>query len=265
VAFSIGQESARTYVTLRTEKVPEDHLILGGTLRVPVAGPDAGSLNAEGAAMVACFTPVGLDAPEKGEPPVQGSFESPPIVDCDAGESPAVFVPAAGDVGPLFTIDLAPFAESLAAFPHGALALIPDPDAAPTPPNPEAPAPPEPAPPSAWHVATHGKASTAEGVRRVGAELLVLPPGEDPPPPPPFDPGPLFPQAPPPAPTFSPSIPSPSPTPAVTSPVAAAPLPASGYAYPVIWVVPIALLLLAGALGRVLTRPIAPPGEASSG
>jgi hypothetical protein len=45
--------------------------------------------------------------------------------------------------------------------------------------------------------------------------------------------------------------------PATTTPVAAPPI--SGYAYPAIWIVPIALLMLAGALGRVLTRPVGRP------
>lgn len=121
VAVSAGQETARTYLALVFE-LPEETEPIGGTLELPVdADATHGSLSPEAARIVACSSTDEF----KDE---RGAVATPPKIDCDVRRS-AVYE----EKKARFTIDLGRFAENWVAEPSGewnaALALVPSPSA----------------------------------------------------------------------------------------------------------------------------------------
>jgi hypothetical protein len=128
-----GQEESRTYLSLDLLSLPPGTALTGGTLQLPIAGPDDGTRAAESATLQACL----VTATVKDD--VEGTTEAPPSVDCKKATSPAKYVAAAGSAPEMLTVDLAPFA---AAWSSGSLqqgiALLPAADTSPA---------------SAWHVA----------------------------------------------------------------------------------------------------------------
>lgn len=243
VGTSGGNETARTYVEIDLGGVPSDAQIVGGTLSVTPAGADAGSVRPEDAAITACLTTRPF-APERGK------FGPPhPPTDC-AVSSNATFADG------VFTVDLAPFADSWANSGFAALALVPTEGEA-----------------DAWHVAIAAKervggvpiTATLTYVDEEDVEApasVDLPPAagpsllsDD------LDEG-----------TTSETLPlAPEPTgglPAADEPEVALPplrggpatpvvaVDRTGFAYPAVWLLPLALLLVGGLLGRALTRPI---------
>lgn len=92
VGMAAGQESDRTYLRFDLPSRPEEAVLDGVTVTIPIAA-DAGTLAAENAVIRACAVPGGFE--EEGD-------ASPPEVDCEAGVD-AVF--AEGET-PTFTVEV---------------------------------------------------------------------------------------------------------------------------------------------------------------
>ena len=113
VAVTAGLETARTYVSFSLEAVPPGSRLAGGMLALPVdTNPLDGSLFADQAELVACRVSGTLE-------PVRGSLAVPPPADCTVS-SPATFDAKAG----AFKISLAPFASGWTGGTAG-LAVLP--------------------------------------------------------------------------------------------------------------------------------------------
>lgn len=110
VSISGGQETARTYLAFPTFVSGR---LVGGTLELPLDDdPAGGSVTPESAHFVACLTKTKFE-------PVRGSFAQPPKADCKVRKT------ARYDAEDLvFTVDLAPFAKHWKKD-EGALALVP--------------------------------------------------------------------------------------------------------------------------------------------
>ncbi|HWL65051.1 MAG TPA: hypothetical protein VNP73_03670 [Actinomycetota bacterium] len=109
VAVSGGQETARTYVAF---PIPIDDVV-GGTLELPLdVDPANGSVSPETANFMACLAATKFE-------PVRGSFAEPPKTQCRVGK------PARYDEKEVaFTVDLARFADHWKKA-EAALALVP--------------------------------------------------------------------------------------------------------------------------------------------
>lgn len=118
VGYTGAAEDSRTYLELNLVRLPFGSEISGGTLTLPVAtDPQAGTLLPETAKIQACLltrtVPDGID----------GSLTGAQPADCKT-VSPAKFVAGEADKAPVFTVDLAPFADAWAVG-TAALALVP--------------------------------------------------------------------------------------------------------------------------------------------
>ncbi len=252
VAVSAGQETARTYLGLPSSA------LAGATsaqLQVPLdVAPGSGGMAPESAKVQVCLTRSPLA-------PVRGSFAEPPAADCAARATAAyVATPL-----PHLEADLAPLVGGLAA--ATGLVLLPDATAL--------------APSDAWRVVFSTRARD-DAAKTPPPTLLVV--TADAPAPVPVD----VPQAPAApalevvdAPVFQESS-VPAPEPELGGPVAAVDLPAPdpapqaageavpveqvafpqtvrvGYAYPIVWLLPLVLLLVVPLVARVLTRDLTP-------
>jgi hypothetical protein len=256
VGVNLGAEEDRTVLQLDLTKLPAGTKPAGGQLRLPVAtGPQDGSRTPETAKIRAC--PL-YDEVED----VDGSFADVPEPDCKAASVDAVYEPAAGEAPAAFTVDLAALAaiwqESVSP---GALVLLPA----------EAPAPTD-----AWHVAFSRRDREGEGVARITAaisfvggavdvEEAEVPPVEAPldsgfvPPPalttvdaPPLSaPGPID------VPVAAPApVPAPAPQPTAAPVIPVASVVDTSFRYPGVFLLPLALAVVVGWLGRAMTRDL---------
>lgn len=247
VGLSRGRETDRTYVEIDLTRVPSGASLTGGSLVVPVADAASGTSGAEGAELLACL------APQKFEP-ARGSFASPPPADCSVS---AVARFAAGE----FRVPLSAFTTRWRDLGFAALALLPSSAALKS--------------GHSWHIAIssqdrgHGqpmKASLSHGAPEpaafpgagnadrpaAGASLLTdEEPGVPSAPTLPLagDPAPGLPEE------TAPEIALP-PVRGGGLPARAAPSAPVGFAYPAVWLLPLALLVAGGVLGRSLTRPV---------
>jgi hypothetical protein len=156
VGRDAGTETERTYLAFDLSSLPDDAKVVGGSLRVPVAGAEAGTVNLEGAAVQAClvFAPV-VD--------VAGGVERAPDVDC---RTSSTAVPVAEGDRTVLGFDLAAFALDWAPGAEARLALMPAP--LPDPAN------------QAWHVAFHGRGRTAADAVPITARFdTEVPPPDD--------------------------------------------------------------------------------------
>lgn len=235
VGLTGGAEDSRSYVRLGLDGFPSDATVTGGSLTIPVAGSDAGTLSPETAQVVACFVTSAVTDSE-------GTFATPPATDCSAS-APAKYAP-----GPpaTLTVDLAPFVSRWSqGDANNGIALVPAPGAGPG---------------TTWHVAFAKGTSTAT--------IEYLPPVAEPTPsleatPVPDDSGGFG--ALPIGGDFTPAAPASVAAPIVAEaqrPVGLAPVASvvgPGFAYPVVFVIPLLLLGLGGYLGWALTRPVLAP------
>lgn len=247
IAVQGGTETLRTYLELDLAAVPDDARLAGGTLRLPVAGSDAGSVQPEAAQLQACIVHDDLES-------VEGSTSVPPSYSCGASAD-ARYEPADGDRSPAFVVDLAPFAAFADNGTIG-LALIPAAEAL--------------TPPTTWHVAINGTAREGD-VERVTVALDVdeqatTTPTTAMPSPPPIaadtDASPSFVASAPPAVAAPPRPPASGEVLAqVAEPVVtpAAATTARGFEQPGVFALPLVALAIAGYLAWALTRPIAVP------
>lgn len=254
VGVNLGAEEDRTVLQLDLTTLPAGTKPAGGQLRLPIAsGPQDGSRAPETATIRAC--PLYDDVED-----VDGSFVDVPEPDCNAASVDAVYEPAAGDAPAAFTVDLSALAviwqESVAP---GALALLPA-DA--------------PAVTDAWHVAFSGRDREGEGVARITAAISYVggavdieeepvPPVEAPldsafVPPPALttvDAPPLSAPAPVDVPVTAPeAAPAPAPQAAPVVPVAS--VVDTSFRYPGVFLLPLALAVVVGWLGRAMTRDL---------
>jgi hypothetical protein len=268
VGVNAGTEEARTYLQLDLATLPAGTKPSGGTLLLPVAGSDDGSRAPETAKLQACAV--------KGEvEDVDGSFATPPEIDCESASAPATFVPAEGENPAAFTVDLATLtAVWESSGQPGAIALLPAEEVA---------------PPESWHVAFSDRTRTGEDVVPITAALafvsasldtdsepapVVAPPPFEPAPPQSFDSSssggidfdagtsfaapPLSAEAPLPAPVAQ-AAPAPQSAPAQQQVVPVASFVSSGFRYPAVFLLPLLLAVAAGWLGRALTRDLVSP------
>ena len=256
VGVNLGAEEDRTVLQLDLTKLPEGTKPAGGQLRLPIAaGPQDGSRTPEMAKIRAC--PLYDEVKD-----LDGSFEDVPEPDCKAASVDAVYEPAEGEAPASFVVDLGPLAavwqESVSP---GALALLPA----------EAPAVTD-----AWHVAFSRRDREGEGVARITAAVTYVGGSVDTEEEPvPAVEAPLDPEfVPPPAlqsvdspPLSAPvsvdvpvTAPEAAPAP-VTQPVAAPVVPVASvvdtsFRYPGVFLLPIALAVGVGWIGRAMTRDL---------
>lgn len=257
VGVTAGLEEARTYLQLDLTALPAGTQPSGGTLLLPVAsGSQDGTRAADKAKIQACAVKAPVEDAD-------GSFETPPEVDCEAASVPAVFVPAEGDEPAAFTVSLSALTTTWeAAATPGAVALLPAEDTA---------------PPETWHVAFSGREREGEDVVPISASIsyvsAVLDAFEPEPfvAPPPFEPAPAFEEptfdtgssfAAPPLTVDTPIQPQPEPQQApVAAPEQQQVVPVAtfvdgSFRYPAIFLLPLAFAAFAGWLGRALTRDL---------
>jgi hypothetical protein len=234
VGMTAGLEDSRSYVKLSLSSLPTGATVTGGSLTIPVAGNDAGTLSPETAQVAACFVTADVGDAE-------GSFAAPPAVDCTT-TAPATYVP-----GPpaLLTVDLSAFASRWAeSEPNNGIALVPAPTNGPG---------------STWHVAF------AKGTATATVEYSEVATGEEPV----AEPEPVFEDTgafaavplggladPPPLASAAPIV-AEAERPGRVAPVVSFSGP--GFAYPVVFALPLVLLGLGGYLGWALTRPVLAP------
>lgn len=118
VGLTGGFEDARTYVTLDFSTLDPGADILGGTLSLPIdETPESGTVAPELAEIRACLvTGFVVDG-------VDGDLAGAPEVDCEVAAD-AVHVPGDGDAPSEFRVDITPFFEHWAPL-AGALSLQP--------------------------------------------------------------------------------------------------------------------------------------------
>lgn len=245
----LGQETSRSYLALPLSGVVGT--ITAGSLAVPLdVSQNDGSISPSTAKVQVCLATAAF-------PAVEGSFDSPPKIDCSTA------VPAAYVEKPLphLQADLSPLATKLSS--ATGLALLPDATQA--------------GPPDSWHLvfSSHSRTDAAKTPPATATLSIVEPkadsvdqqpvvslPNNDTP-----SLGGIAPAI---GTGFAP-VPSSVEGPAVTAPVVNAPaIPAPvpvgrtitvGYAYPIIWLLPLAFLLLVPLAARALTRDLMPsPG-----
>jgi hypothetical protein len=293
VESTLGNETARTYVSFDTSSVPIDGELTGGTATFPVAEAS----NLEAAGITACLVTEPIEPAEGGAP------EDAPAIDCETSSEAAVVASA---TPPVVTVDLTPFVLKWASgTPDNGIALVVAEEEA--------------AQRESWRVVFSAKEREAEGAEPITASVrFTLPPAEPVVAPPPVanEAASAPPPAPAPAPApdvgfspgssdFSPppasfALPAPFPPappavaesvaglpavdsafadePALEDPLAAqsdvafqppaAPVAvplATGYAYPAVWLVPLVLVGVAGLLGRSLTAEMVVGGLNGAG
>lgn len=254
VGVSGGRETARTYFELDLAGLPLGRVIDGGSVRLPLAGPDAGTTAPELADLVACFVPGFIQPVEGGDP------EEAPEVDCSL-TAPLAF----GAETETFTFDLGPLTTDEVWHSNAfSVAILPSEQALEE--------------GQTWRVAFHGRDRDTEDAEPISANVRYTPPGTpdlgDPTPPPePPDsgkpsppgetPGTAFAPPDPPSAQQPPTIEEPSavqppqvadaaPTPAPPDDdetLAAAPVVFS-YAYPQVWLLPLVFLIVGALLMR---------------
>lgn len=242
VGVAAGQETARTYVVPNLSTLPFGATLLSGTMTLPVAsGTTDGTVSAASAKLLACLA----KAPVTDG--TAGSSATPPAIDCGVGQG---LVYDAGKN--MFTLDLSPF---LTAWAHGAaedgIAIIPSRTSQPT---------------DAWHVAFDGHKRS--GTSHIGSTITISVAPTDT-----GVPAPAVPAAPtaapaPPVPVPVPTAPAQASVPAAPPLVAGSPQPAAApfqqvsfsrpFQYPLVFLLPIALLAGAVFFGRLFTRDATP-------
>jgi hypothetical protein len=269
VGVTGGREAARTYFTLDFSVLPTGAPLQGGTVVMPVAGADAGTTAVELADMVACLVRGTVEPTEAGQP------EAAPEADCTTS-SPLT----PDDEHASFTVDLAPFADRYTGVGDLSLAVLPSEEAV------EASETWRVAFNGSERESDDAEPITAE-IRYGTAEEPAPPPPPAPPassaesePAPPAEPFVAEPPAPAPAEPFTPttsggggfSDPPPSfadseidvveepqvvgeeePAPAADEPTEAVLISDGGYAYPQVWLLPLALLGVSTLLVRSLS------------
>lgn len=255
VGVNAGLEEARTYLQLDLTALPAGTKPSGGTLLLPVAaGSGTGTRSADTAKLQACAVTAPIEDAD-------GSFGTPPEVDCEAASVPAAFVPAAGDDPAAFIVSLGALALTWegSATP-GAVALLPAADTA---------------PPETWHVAFSGREREGEDVAPISATVAyvsaVLDTAADSEPfvaPPPFEPAPAFEEPP----SFDSGSSFPAPPLTVDMPIQPQPAPQQApvaapeqqlvpvatvldrsFRYPAVFLLPLLFAAAAAWLGRALT------------
>jgi hypothetical protein len=246
VSVTAGQESARTYLTLDLSSMDRDAVLTGGTLVLPLAGPDSGSFSPEDAQLRACAT-----SGDVGD--ADGSSAAMPEVSCGVS-STATFVAATADERARFEIDLERFVDAWKDGSSASVAIMPTVASL--------------TPATTWSVAFDGKDRDAEDVQPITARLLFeegdkVPAAADMPA--------ITPTAPTratgDATTFSmPRLDTPQPAVTRIEPSTSATADArslvpvvaldGGFAYPAVFLLPLGLLGLCAYLGWALTRPI---------
>ena len=156
VGVAGGAEESRTYLTLANSSVPVGTDVLGGTLTLPVTtDSEAGTVAPETASLRACL----VEGQVKNG--VEGGLGGAPAVDCSVS-SRAVFQAAKGSSGPLFTVELTPFAKEL-SLGQVSVGLVPGEE-----------------PGTAWHVAFSRSDRQTAGARTIRAVLRTTSDGEQP-------------------------------------------------------------------------------------
>ena len=264
VGLAGGRDTARTFVALDLGDLPTGALITGGTLTLPVLGDsESGSLRPEQARVMACPVAAPIEEAHGGQPDEQPEFT------CDTAAQGTF---KDGD-NPTITVDLSPIAALMTT---GGIAIVPAAEARES--------------GDTWRVAfpTRGNDAVEDAITAtltyqepatLGAGLPAAPPpaadtatggsgsvptGGG------FEPAPAADVAPPAfedmAPAAAPPDPGPEQPIAAPEPVAAAvPAAALGYAYPGVWLAPLVLAGVAGALARSLTGEIVLPDPEEGG
>jgi len=248
VGIAGGTETARTYLSLDLSKLPAGVSLTGGTLVIPLdTAQQDGSVSPATASVLACLAP----APTKD---VEGSFASPPAVTCTTS-SPALYQANKGK--PRLVVDLSPFIGQWSD--AAGLALVPTSAAV--------------SGNETWHVVFSARTRTSPPTPPATATLsYAVSPALTLPSPTPTQPA-AAPTQPPlavtaPAQVLVPGLPAFSAPPAQTAPLAqASPVVAApaqpalrsftvGYAYPLVWLLPLLFLIGATVVGRSLTRDL---------
>lgn len=247
VGLSARQETARSYLALPLSAAVGT--ITAGSLSVPLdVLQNDGSSNPSTAKVQVCLTSATFQA-------VEGSFDTPPKIDCSTG------VPAAYVEKPLphLQADLSPLVSKLSSV--TGLVLVPDltkaalsdswrivlsshlrSDAAKTPPATATISiadPPAESPDRQPVVSLPDNDTSSLGgiTPAAGTGLAAAPPTVD-----------------------IPTVEAPAATaPVVTAPVSIGKTITVGYAYPIVWLLPLAFLLLVPLVARALTRDLMPP------
>ena len=149
VGVGAGVEESRTYLAFDLAEVPFDAELAGGTITLPITGdPTAGVALPEAAKVRACHVPSFVG--DNGA----GDLTGAPAVDC-AISSPAVYVAAAGAAPAALKVDLSPFLEEWSTG-VAQVALVPQDGLAPT---------------DTWHVAFSRRDRQAEDAVPISARL----------------------------------------------------------------------------------------------
>lgn len=237
VAVDAGQETARSYLSFSLPLF--DGELTGASLDIPldVAQGD-GSVSPETAKIVVCAFHGSIT-------PADGSLDAPPTATCSSGTK-AVYV---ATPAPHLHADLTPLVSELSS--GAGVALLPDASVAQT---------------DAWHVvfSAHNRADAA---KTAPATMAITLDTTDEPiyNPPPVEP--LVGAAPPPplsTITGSGLIPVPqvpvvqNPAPSVPQAMPQARTVTVGYAYPAVWLLPLAFLLVVPVVARALTQDLTP-------
>ena len=242
VGVAGGQETARTYLMPALSSLPFDATATAGTMTLPVStGSTDGTLSASSAKVLACLATA--PAPDG----TAGSTAAPPAIDCSVAQG--LVYDATKNV---FTLDLTPF---LSAWANGkasdGIALVPSKTTQPT---------------DAWHVAFNGRKRA--GGAHISSSITATVSSDT------GSVAPLAvtPVAPTPAPPAAPPMPS-LPNTTVEPPAAAPPVVASAppvaqqfqpvalsrpFQYPLVFLLPLALLAGAVFLVRLFTRDFTP-------
>lgn len=242
IGFTAGQETARSYLALPLSGVVDT--ITGASLNVPLDTAQAsGSQAPETAKLQACLFTGALT-------PAEGSTAAPPKAECGAS-APVAYV---ATPTPHLHADLEPLLDGLPT--AAGIVLLPDATKA--------------APSDAWRVVFSARTRTDAAKTAPATVTLtladkpvdggpvdepVLPPSAEAPPigtgfaP---APTPQLPEQPGAQPEFAP------PTTAGSQPVAQPRFVTVGYAYPTVWLLPLAFLVLVPAAAKALTKDLTP-------
>jgi hypothetical protein len=232
VGITAGEEQARTYIKLALDSIPFGAKLQGGTLSLPVADMNAGTIDASSAMIDACFMVQDFHGGDAGV------VAAPPEPDCTTS-APAHLITQQN--AQTFTVDLRPFAERWSGGEtNNGIALLATEAAK--------------AARATWEVAISGKGSAGPQIK---AELNFTVPPE-----------PVFTPEPAPEPVFVPPQLVPPPTapvqaapPVVQPPVVQPPVAITthGFEYAAIFLLPLAGLAVSGLLGYSLTREVVLP------
>jgi hypothetical protein len=238
VAVDGGQETARTYLSFSLPLF--DGTLTGANLDVPLDLAQAdGSVTPESAIIQVCSFAGSINA-------ANGSIDAPPTSSCtSSAKASYVATPA-----PHLHVDLAPLLNALSS--GAGLVLLPDAASV--------------APTDAWHVvfSSHDRADagkTAPATMSVTLDTTPAPSYTPPPVTTPVGTGvappALGPVALPPVAVQPPAVSNPAPQVPV-QPVPQARTITVGYAYPTVWLLPLAFLLIVPVVARTLTRDLTP-------